>query len=393
MSASGIAPVLHVTRRARRPHVRLDAPSAPRRREGYVIAHARLDRRLTRLAQRPERYAEELQRLCVACDARGFALELADTHAWRGPASAVRVTVDNQFRSEVESVRVMGREEEQRLARRLEFARLRWQRALERDGLAPGDPLAAAAPVVARRRLEWRALQLEMVERNLYLVLINVERYRHTSAERADMIQAGAAVLSRAVDGFDWRRGLLFRTYAVHWLKEGFRSHLYNHSRTVRVPVYLQKALKHIHAATQRLGDPQASVEEIAREAGLRRSLVASARASARPTRSLDAPLFGSGGARCLASELPLREDALPAVLSQDEGSLQAGLEAALGKLNERERTVVQMRFGIGYARTHIYSEVATELGVSLERVRQILVRAMAKMRTPRLREVLGLLS
>jgi len=206
------------------------------------------------------------------------------------------------------------------------------------------------------------------------------------------MIQAGAAVLFRAVDGFDWRRGLLFRTYAVHWLKEGFRSHLYNHSRTVRVPVYLQKALKHIHMATQRLGDPHASAEEIARESGLRRGLVTSARDSARRTRSLDAALDGSSDTYNLGSELAMRDDALPYDLGLEGISLQAGLEAAMGKLTERERTVVQMRFGIGYGRPHIYSEVAAEIGVSLERVRQILVRAMSKMRTPRLREVFGLL-
>ena len=53
------------------------------------------------------------------------------------------------------------------------------------------------------------------------------------------------AALFRAVDGFDWRRGLLFRTYAVHWLNQAFRSYLYNFGHTVRVPVYLQKAMKH----------------------------------------------------------------------------------------------------------------------------------------------------
>jgi RNA polymerase sigma factor (sigma-70 family) len=95
-----------------------------------------------------------------------------------------------------------------------------------------------------------------MVERNLYLVLINVERYSHTSASQADLIQEGSAALFRAVDGFDWRRGLLFRTYAVHWLNQAFRSYLYNFSNTVRVPVYLQKALKHVNDAKVRLGDP-----------------------------------------------------------------------------------------------------------------------------------------
>lgn len=127
---------------------------------------------------------------------------------------------------------------------RIEFASLRLQRALARHGLVTKD-LADGCdlpPLVVRRRLEWHALRLEMVERNLYLVLINVERYRHTSADRADLIQAAAAALFRAVDGFDWRRGVLFRTYAVYWLDEGFRSHLCNFNSTIRVPIYLQKS-------------------------------------------------------------------------------------------------------------------------------------------------------
>jgi RNA polymerase sigma factor (sigma-70 family) len=103
-----------------------------------------------------------------------------------------------------------------------------------------------------------------LVERNLYLVLINVERYSHTSASQADLIQEGSAALFRAVDGFDWRRGLLFRTYAVHWLNQAFRSYLYNFSNTVRVPVYLQKALKHVNDAKAKLGDANAAPEAIA---------------------------------------------------------------------------------------------------------------------------------
>src|SRR6185295_6851324 len=98
------------------------------------------------------------------------------------------------------------------------------------------------------------------------------------------------AALFRAVDGFDWRRGLLFRTYAVHWLNQAFRSYLYNFGHTVRVPVYLQKALKHIHQAIVRLGDPNASAEQISKETGLGENLVSAALAAARGVRSIDAP-------------------------------------------------------------------------------------------------------
>jgi RNA polymerase primary sigma factor len=346
------------------------------------MTHARLDRRLAILARSPASFHDEVRKLCAQFDARGIDLEVTDPACWREPAAAARVSVDCQLTSDIERVRRMGREEELRLALRIEFARTRLTCTLEpgeSDAPRPGEP----SPRVLRRRLEWHALRLEMVERNLYLVLITVERYRHTRAERSDMIQAAAAGMFRAVDGYDWRRGLLFRTYAVHWLNHGFRDHLYNFGNTVRVPVYLQKSTKHLDAAQQRLGDPHASVDELVRESGLRKGIVESVRRIGRRIRSLDAPLDGFDRTRTLASELALQDDEGSYRPELEGVSIEAGVEAALGGLKPRERRVVEMRFGIGTARAHVYSEIATEFGVSLERVRQIHLGALAKMRTP----------
>jgi RNA polymerase primary sigma factor len=254
------------------------------------------------------------------------------------------------------------------------------------SSFAPTSGDCSLPPKVCRAWMEWHALRLEMVERNLYLVLINVERYAHTTVGRADLIQEGAGSLFRAVDGFDWRRGLLFRTYAVHWLNQAFRSYLYNFGSTVRVPVYLQKATKHIGAAIERLGDPDASAGEISRLSGLPERLVTSARSSIRTTRSLDAPLGDPEDSSSLRDILTLHDEEGPYSTSLEDVSLEKGLEEALGKLSERERYVVGLRFGIGGEREHTLAEVAKKLGVSLERVRQIQVRAISKLRTPQLR-------
>ena len=228
-----------------------------------------------------------------------------------------------------------------------------------------------------------------MVERNLYLVLINVERYSHTRASRLDLIQEGAAGLFRAVDGFDWRRGLLFRTYAVHWLNQAFRSHLYNFGHTVRIPVYLQKAMKHVHDAIERIGDPNASVEAIAKEAGLGEKLVAAALKASRSTYSMDLALGDEDGLNLRESIAAEDGEDGPYSTDLEEISLESGLGEALDRLSERERLVVTMRFGIGIDRAHTLAEVAEELGVSLERVRQIQVRALSKMDTPNLRKAI----
>jgi RNA polymerase primary sigma factor len=362
-----------------RSRTRLSAASA------RPLTHARLDRRLSLLARSPESFHDEVRKLCALFDARGLDLEITDPSCWRDPATAARVNVEGQLTYEIERVRRMDREEELRLALRIEFARTRLDCTLEAG--EPGSPQSVErtepSARASRRRLEWHALRLEMVERNLYLVLINVERYRHTRAERSDLIQAAAAGMFRAVDGYDWRRGLLFRTYAVHWLNQGFREHLYNFGNTVRVPIYLQKSVKHLDAAQQRLGDPHASVDELVRESGLRKGIVESVRKIRRRMRSLDAPLDGFDGTRTLASELALQGDEDPYSPGLEDVSIESGVETALSGLNPRERRVVELRFGIGTVRAHVYSEIAVELGVSLERVRQILLNALTKMRTP----------
>jgi RNA polymerase primary sigma factor len=240
---------------------------------------------------------------------------------------------------------------------------------------------------ICRRWMELHALRTELVERNLYLVLINVERYSHTTASQADLIQEGSAALFRAVDGFDWRRGLLFRTYAVHWLNQAFRSYLYNFSNTVRVPVYLQKALKHINDAKARLGDANASVERLAEATQLGENLVAAALSAVRSNRSLDVSFDEDGDGGRLRDLLQDGGEG-PYTSELEDISLQQSLESALDRLSDRECYVVRQRFGIGVDREHTLAEVAAELGVSLERVRQIQVRALGKMRTPGLRRV-----
>jgi RNA polymerase sigma factor (sigma-70 family) len=373
------------------------------------ITHAELDRRLDVLARRPNRFIQGAKRLAAELDRKGLHLEITDPQTWRGSLSAnrdvARITVENQLRTEIDSIKIMDRQEEVRLARRVEFARVHLDLALEEAGLT-ADVLAGGVPhspsgffggvgrdcslppKVCRRWMEWHALRLEMVERNLYLVLINVERYAHTTVGRSDLIQEGAGSLFRAVDGFDWRRGLLFRTYAVHWLNQAFRSYLYNFGSTVRVPVYLQKATKHIGAAIERIGDRDASSAEISRVSGLPERLVTSARSAVRTTRSLDAPIGDPEDSSSLRDVLTLRDDEGPYSTALEDVSLEEGLEEALSKLSDRERYVVGLRFGIGGQEEHTLAEVAQKLGVSLERVRQIQVRAITKMRTPHLRKV-----
>ena len=248
-----------------------------------------------------------------------------------------------------------------------------------------GSPCERLPKSVCQRWMELQAQRRELVERNLYLALINVERYAHLGVQRLDLIQEGSAALFRAVDGFDWRRGLLFRTYAVHWLFQAFRSYLYNYSQAVRVPVYMQKALKHVREALGRLG-PDANPARISEETGLPIHQVEAALEANRATLSLDAPMGGGDMEGGLSDLIGAEGDGDPYDAEMEDGSLQESVRDALGDLSDRERYVLQMRFGLEGDEAHTLAEVAGEMGVSLERVRQIQVRALGKLKTPKLR-------
>jgi len=367
-----------------------------------ILNHEELDRLLDAAAARPDDFAEACEELAADFDRRGYDLEITDPIHWRRAASGqARTSFAAQFRADVEAIETMDRDAEARLARRIEFARIRLERARREAGIETDEnedpktrvsgllrPARRLPRAVRRRAEELHALRTELVERNLYLVLINVERYTQAvGASRLDLIQEGCVSLFRAVDGFDWRRGLLFRTYAVHWLNQAFRNYLYNNSQTVRVPVYLQKALKHIHQAADRLEDPKATPEQIASEGELNETLVAAALTASRGSLSIDADKGGNEDGSRLRDVLVDDDEADPYTPDIEDVTLGEGLDRALDELSDREEYVVRMRFGIGAPREHTLAEVAMELGVSVERVRQIQVRALGKMKTPALRK------
>jgi hypothetical protein len=201
---------------------------------------------LDELARDPEHFEDGLRSLTTELDSAGVDLEITDPTTWHKPTAAVttaRVPLRQQFRSEVESMSIMDRESEARLARRIEFARMRLDRALEASGLSRSDPdrrrrtrldeprqrrspgllsargcvpALARAPSDAQR--DGRAQPLPRADQRRALLAHDGQ------PERPDPGRLRGAV--PRVDGFDWKRGLLFRTYAVHWLNQAFRSHL-----------------------------------------------------------------------------------------------------------------------------------------------------------------------
>ena len=375
-----------------------------------LINNSELDAMLDVLSGDLDSFEAKGRKLAKKWNKESQEFELRSSDEWHKSGSTRGakgvLSIEDQLRNEIDNILVMDREFEARHARRIEIARYLLDDALKLHGLSHDDleggisynpssfqelqySSSSLPQLVCRRWVELHALRTELVERNLYLALINVERYAHLGLSRLDLVQEGSAALFRAVDGFDWRRGLLFRTYAVHWLNQAFRSHLYNFGQTVRVPVYLQKAMKHVKAAKDRLGDPDASAELIAEQAGLGVHLVESALAASRSTLSMDVPMAngdeGGGLAEILGFEDP---DGLYSNEMEDS-TLAEGLGVAFDRLSDRERQVIELRFGLAGNKEHTLAEVAKILTVSLERIRQIQVRAIKKMKTPWLRKAI----
>jgi RNA polymerase sigma factor (sigma-70 family) len=357
-----------------------------------------VDRILADWAADPDSFESKAKKLAKRWNADSLQLDLAGPETWtkgHRPSTTGRVaSIEEQLRTEIDLILPMDRESEAQLARRIEFSRFLLADALKRKGLTEkdlesssgeGSPCERLPASVCLRWRELQAQRTELVERNLYLALINVEKYAHLGVSRLDLIQEGSAALYRAVDGFDWRRGLLFRTYAVHWLFQAFRSYLYNFSHAVRVPVYMQKALKHVREALGRLG-PNAAPERIAEETGLPIHQVEGALAANRSTISLDAPMSSGGKEGGLSDLLGASGDGDPYDVDMEDGSLHESVKDALGELSVRERFVLEKRFGFDQDKAHTLAEVANEMGVSLERVRQIQVRALGKMKTQKLK-------